>query len=76
MYRGRNRTLIFFQNLTSHEYARQAVGWAVATGIFTHPLPELGNEGLADIVQAGHHPGFLMIGVVAVQHPDAGIVRN
>jgi hypothetical protein len=28
------------------------------------------------VVQAGHHAGFLVIGVVAVHHPDAGIVRD
>ena len=28
------------------------------------------------VVEAGHHAGFLVIGVVAVHHPDAGIVRD
>src|SRR5271170_1084295 len=31
---------------------------------------------LCHVVEAGHHASFLVIGVVAVQHPDAGIVGD
>jgi hypothetical protein len=60
--------------LQPHEGAVLDVGYTRLR--LDEPNPGLLMTRSGGVVQASHHAGFLVIGVVAVHHPDAGMVRD